>query len=74
MVRQARLVLGAVAPIPWRVPKAEAMLVGKPLSDDTIRAAAEIALDGAAPLEHNAYKIPLAKTLLRRAIDKAKSA
>ena len=40
-VRQARLVLGAVAPIPWRVPKAEAVLVGKPLSDDTIHAACE---------------------------------
>jgi len=55
------------------VPKAEAALVGKPLTDDSIRAAAEIALDGASPLEHNAYKIPLAKTLIRRAIDKARS-
>ena len=40
-VRQARLVLGAVAPIPWRVPKAEAVLIGKPLSDASIHAAAE---------------------------------
>ena len=73
-VRQARLVLGAVAPVPWRVPKAEAVLVGKPLSDDNIRAACEAALEGAAPLEHNAYKIPLAKTLLRRALNSVKSA
>jgi xanthine dehydrogenase YagS FAD-binding subunit len=73
-VRQARLVLGAVAPIPWRVPKAEAVLVGKPLNDDTIRAACEAALEGAAPLEHNGYKIPLAKTLLRRALNSVKSA
>jgi xanthine dehydrogenase YagS FAD-binding subunit len=73
-VRQARLVLGAVAPIPWRVPKAEAALVGKPLSDDTINAAAEIALDGAKPLEHNAYKILLAKTLVRRALNSLRTA
>ncbi len=73
-VRQARLVLGAVAPIPWRVPKAEAVLVGKPLSDDTIRAACETALEGAAPLEHNGYKIPLAKTLLRRALNSVRTA
>jgi xanthine dehydrogenase YagS FAD-binding subunit len=73
-VRQARLVLGAVAPIPWRVPKAEDALVGKPLSDDTILAACEAALEGAAPLEHNGYKIPLAKTLLRRALNSVRTA
>ena len=73
-VRQARLVLGAVAPIPWRVPKAEAVLVGKPLSDDTIHAACETALEGAAPLEHNGYKIPLAKALLRRALNSLRTA
>jgi len=73
-VRQARLVLGAVAPIPWRVPKAEAVLVGKPLSDDTIHAACEAALEGAAPLEHNGYKVPLAKALLRRALNSLRTA
>ena len=73
-VKQARLVLGAVAPIPWRVPKAEAALVGKPLTDDSINAAAEIALQDASPLEHNAYKIPLSKTLLRRALNQLKTA
>ena len=73
-VRQARLVLGAVAPIPWRVPKAEAALVGKPLNDDTINTAADLALDGAKPLEKNAYKILLAKTLVRRALNSLKTA
>jgi xanthine dehydrogenase YagS FAD-binding subunit len=67
-VRQARLVLGGVAPIPWRVPNAEASLVGKKLDDDTIRVASEIALDGAKPLEHNGYKVPLTKALVRRAL------
>lgn len=73
-VQQARLVLGAVAPIPWRVPNAEAALIGKPLSDATIHAAAEAALEGAAPLEHNGYKVILAKALLRRALNSFKSA
>jgi xanthine dehydrogenase YagS FAD-binding subunit len=73
-VRQARLVLGAVAPIPWRVPKAEAALIGKPLTDENIRAAAEIALEGAKPLEKNGYKVPLAKTLMRRALGSLKTA
>jgi xanthine dehydrogenase YagS FAD-binding subunit len=73
-VRQARVVLGAVAPIPWRVPKAEAALVGKRLTDDNIRAAAEIALEGAKPLEKNGYKVPLAKTLVRRALTTLRTA
>ncbi len=73
-VRQARLVIGAVAPIPWRVPKAEAALVGKPLNDESINAAAELALEGASPLAKNAYKVPLSKALVRRALNKLKTA
>jgi xanthine dehydrogenase YagS FAD-binding subunit len=73
-VRQARVVLGAVAPIPWRVPNAEAALIGKPLTDENIRAAAEIALEGAKPLEKNGYKVPLAKTLVRRALGSLRDA
>jgi xanthine dehydrogenase YagS FAD-binding subunit len=70
-VKQARIVLGGVAPIPWRVPKAEAFLVGKSLSMITLAIAASVALDGAQPLEKNAYKVPLAQTLVRRALAKA---
>jgi xanthine dehydrogenase YagS FAD-binding subunit len=73
-VRSARIVLGGVAPIPWRVPKAEAALVGKKLDDPSIAAAAEIALDGATPLAKNAYKIPLTKTLVRRALARLNNA
>ena len=67
-VKQANLVLGGVAPIPWPVPKAAESLVGKTLDETSINAAAEIALDGAKPLAKNAYKIPLAKALMRRAL------
>ena len=68
---EARLVLGGVAPIPWRVPKAEAALIGKTLNSDVLATAARIALEGAKPLEKNAYKIPLTQTLVRRALAKA---
>lgn len=70
-VRQARVVLGGVAPIPWRAPKAESYLAGKTLSADTLAEAARLALDGAEPLAKNAYKIPLTQTLVRRALAKA---
>jgi xanthine dehydrogenase YagS FAD-binding subunit len=72
-VSAARIVLGGVAPIPWRVPKAEDAMMGKALDDASIAQAAEIALAGAAPLEHNAYKIPLTKTLVRRALTQLKA-
>jgi xanthine dehydrogenase YagS FAD-binding subunit len=69
-VRAARIVLGGVAPMPWRVAKAETALVGKTLDDKSIAAAAEIALDGATPLAQNGYKVPLTKALVRRALAK----
>jgi xanthine dehydrogenase YagS FAD-binding subunit len=70
-VTDARIVLGGVAPIPWRVPKAEALLKGKAVTDETLNAVAEAALEGALGLTNNAYKIPLTKTLVRRAIRQA---
>ena len=70
-VREARIVLGGVAPIPWRVPNAEKFLVGKNLKPDVLAEAAKIALADAKPLEKNAYKVPLAQTLVRRALAKA---
>lgn len=66
--RDARVVLGGVAPIPWRVPKAEESLRGKAIDDGAAQKAAEIALDGARPMKDNVYKIELAKNLVRRAI------
>jgi xanthine dehydrogenase YagS FAD-binding subunit len=69
-VRQARVVLGGVAPVPWRAPKAESYLAGKALSAAVLAEAARLALDGAEPLEKNAYKVPLAQALVRRALAK----
>ena len=70
-VTDSRIVLGGVAPIPWRVPKAEALLKGKAITPETLHAVAEAALQGAVPLAQNGYKVPLTKTLVRRAIQQA---
>ena len=70
-VTEARIVLGGVAPIPWRVPKAEALLKGKSPDAATLHAVSEAALDGAQPLEQNGYKVPLTKALVRRALQQA---
>jgi len=67
-ISEARLVLGGVAPIPWRVPEAERLLVGQTLSPNLAARAAELALQNAQPLTHNAYKIRLAKALVKRAV------
>ncbi|HPC83475.1 MAG TPA: xanthine dehydrogenase family protein subunit M [Thermoanaerobaculaceae bacterium] len=64
VVREARVVLSGVAPVPWRHPGAEAALAGKPLDATTIAAAARAATAGAEPLAHNAYKVELLRGLL----------
>ena len=70
-VREVRIVLGGVAPRPYRALRAEAALRGHPLSAATLRAAAEIALAPARPLRLNAYKVDLAQSLLQRALVQA---
>jgi len=67
-VRDARVVLGAVAPIPWRSPRAEQALVGKALDDTTAIAAARAAVVGAAPMSDNSFKVGLVQTLVRRTV------
>ena len=69
-VRRARIVLGGVGTIPWHVPAAEEFLAGKALSEANVSQAAQLALQGAKPMEQNQYKIPLTRTLVRRALMK----
>jgi xanthine dehydrogenase YagS FAD-binding subunit len=70
-VRAARVVLGAVAPIPWRSPAAEAALAGKRLSEQVAMEAADAAVAAAKPMSGNAYKVQIARTAVKRAILKA---
>ncbi|MCX5806516.1 MAG: xanthine dehydrogenase family protein subunit M [Proteobacteria bacterium] len=64
----ARIALGAVAPGPVRAKKAEEILKGQPNNKDIAVLAAEKALADARPLSRNAYKVEIAKTLVKRAI------
>jgi len=64
----ARIALGAVAAGPVRATKAEKILVGRPIDEKAAADAGETALAGAKPLSMNAYKIEIAKTLVKRAI------
>jgi xanthine dehydrogenase YagS FAD-binding subunit len=67
-VDSARVVLGAVAPVPWRSPAAEAVLKGKPLTEEVAAQAADAAVKNAVPMTQNGYKVQLARTTLMRAI------
>ncbi|HEX3469324.1 MAG TPA: xanthine dehydrogenase family protein subunit M [Candidatus Elarobacter sp.] len=67
-IADARIALGGVATVPWRATAAEAALAGREPGDAAYREAAERALDGARPREHNAFKIELAKRAIVRAL------
>jgi xanthine dehydrogenase YagS FAD-binding subunit len=66
--KSARIVLGGVAPIPWRLPKVEALLAGQRITPELAAQAGELALEGANPLAKNRYKIPLTKAVVRRTL------
>lgn len=67
-VKSARIVMGAVAPIPWRVPAAERVLAGKAVTEALAVEAANAAVAGARPMSGNTYKVQLARTAVKRAI------
>jgi xanthine dehydrogenase YagS FAD-binding subunit len=62
--RDVRIALGGVAPKPWRASTAESMLIGGPITADTLAAAADAELDHARPLADNAFKVALARNLI----------
>ncbi len=67
-VTNARLVLSGVAPVPWRVPGAERALAGKPLDAASAAVAARAAVEGAAPLAGNGYKVDLVRGVVEEAL------
>jgi xanthine dehydrogenase YagS FAD-binding subunit len=67
--KSARVVLGGVAPIPWRVPEAEKLLTGQRITTELAAKVGEAAIAGARPLKKNAYKVPLTKTVVRRTVE-----
>ncbi len=66
--RHARIVLGGVAPIPWRLPEVERMLTGQRVTPELAARAGDAAVNGARPLARNAYKIPMTRAMVSRTI------
>ncbi|MBI2837164.1 MAG: xanthine dehydrogenase family protein subunit M [Acidobacteria bacterium] len=67
-VSAARVVLGGVAPKPWRSIAAEAALIGHAIDESAAMRAAAGAVEGAQPLAQNAYKVPLLRGALEEAV------
>ncbi len=71
-LQSPRVALGSIAPVPHEVAAANQFLEGKTLDEATVAQAADLILQEAKPLEHNAYKVPMAHALIRRALLKLK--
>ena len=67
-IQNMRLVVNAVAARPLRLARVEQFVKGKPRNEATADAAGEMAIEGAQPLRFNAYKVPLMRNLVKRAI------
>jgi xanthine dehydrogenase YagS FAD-binding subunit len=70
-VKGARVVMGAVAPVPWRARSAEQELTGRRVTEAVAEKAAAAAVAGARPMSQNGYKVQVARTAVKRAILKA---
>ena len=67
-VADARVVLSGVAPAPWRLHAVEKLLIGQRIDAKLIAKAADAAVVGAKPLEHNEYKLALVRGLIEEAL------
>jgi xanthine dehydrogenase YagS FAD-binding subunit len=65
---QVKIALGAVSPVPYQVKAANDFLEGKTLDDATAAKAADLLLEKAHVFEHNGYKIPIIRALVRRTL------
>lgn len=69
VIADARIAFGGIATKPWRSAEAEKALIGETPNEILFRGIAEVALKDAAPRQHNAFKIELAKRTLVRALN-----
>jgi xanthine dehydrogenase YagS FAD-binding subunit len=67
-IQQIRIAVNAAAARPLRLKDVESAVRGMPPNADTGRIAGKLAVEGAVPLQFNAYKIPLMRNLVKRAI------
>jgi xanthine dehydrogenase YagS FAD-binding subunit len=66
IVRAARIAVGGVGTVPWRLPAVENRLTGRAPSPQLWAAAAQSAADGAKPLSENGFKVELVKRTVQR--------
>jgi xanthine dehydrogenase YagS FAD-binding subunit len=67
-IQRIRIVVNGVAAHPWRLTQVEAAVTGQPANEQTAEMAGRMATEGAVPLRYNAYKLPLMRNLVKRAI------
>jgi len=65
-VRAARVAVGGVGTVPWRLPAVEQALIGRAPGPELWRDAASHAADGAKPLSENGFKVELVKRTVER--------
>jgi len=68
VIADARVAVGGVATVPWRLPAVEEALRGAPVSQASFEAAAALAVEGAEPLAHNGFKLALLPRTIIRAL------
>jgi CO/xanthine dehydrogenase FAD-binding subunit len=70
-ITQARICLGAIAPVPWRARETESKLIGSPMSTDILRRNLDAELNARAhPLSRNAWKLDAVAGLAERALER----
>ncbi len=67
-VKSASVIVYGVAPVPYRAEAAEKAITGKAVNAESAAAAGDAAVQGAKPLSDNGYKIPLTKSVVKRAL------
>jgi len=67
-IERMRLAVNGVAARPLRLKQVENAVRGKPRNEETANMAGQLAIQGAQPLQHNGYKVPLLRNLVKRAI------
>jgi len=71
IVRDARIVMGHVAPTPWIAQEAASALIGQPVNAETAARVGDIAVAGATPLSMNGFKVQMARTAVKRSLLRA---
>ena len=67
-IERLRIVVNGVGARPVRLARVEEAVRGRPRNEETAEMAGRLAVEGARPLHHNGYKIPLMRNLVKRAI------